>query len=175
MLGSKSGLVTLIQQKNPLAQSNYCMLHREALMSKTLPRSLCDDLSIVIKGSTFNIRLFQQLYQDLEAGHDALLFHMQARWLSKGNMLQRVLELFNDVVLFLEEQGKTILEELRNDDFHIRLVYLANVSGELKELNKKFQRNDMNILIQTDKIKAFVAKLDLWKSRVERGNFVFFG
>lgn len=32
----------------------------------------------------------------------------------------------------------------------------------------------MKILIQTDKIKAFVAKLDLWKVSVERGNFVSF-
>lgn len=46
---SKSRLVTVIQQKNTLVQSTYCLLYKQALVSKILQRSLCDDLLIVIK------------------------------------------------------------------------------------------------------------------------------
>lgn len=92
--------------------------------------------------------------------------------LSKGNMLRRILELFNEVVLFLGEQGKTILlEKLRNDDFRIRLAYLIDVLGNLMNSTRSFKEM---ILIQTDKIKAFVDKFDHWKCRVERCNFVSF-
>ena len=38
MLGSKSGFATLVKKKNPdITIIIYCMIHREALASKTLP------------------------------------------------------------------------------------------------------------------------------------------
>ena len=37
MLGSKSGFATLVKKKNPDITTIHCMIHREALASKTLP------------------------------------------------------------------------------------------------------------------------------------------
>lgn len=144
--------------------------------------SLHDDLSIVIKavnyikGFALNTRLFWRFCQDLEAGHDTLLFHTQmSDKLSKGNMLRRILELFIEVVLFLGEQGKTILlEKLRNDDFRIRLAYLIDVLGNLMNSTRSFKEMIWTFWSRQTKIKAFVDKLDLWKCRVERCNFVSF-
>jgi hypothetical protein len=36
MLGSRSGLATLIKQKNPTTLTAHCNIHRQALASKTL-------------------------------------------------------------------------------------------------------------------------------------------
>jgi len=64
MLGSKSGFVTLVKKKNPDVITTHCLIHREALASKTLPAALKVTLKIVIrivnhiKGGALNTRLF---------------------------------------------------------------------------------------------------------------------
>ena len=37
MFGSRSGFVTRIKQKSPNAVGTHCVIHKEALASKTLP------------------------------------------------------------------------------------------------------------------------------------------
>ena len=84
-------------------------------------------------------------------------------------------DFFEEILLFLEEQGKVVLlDQLKADDFHLRLAYLTDIFGSLNELNTKMQGKNINILVQNDKIRGFVAKLDLWKGRVQRGNFASF-
>jgi hypothetical protein len=39
MLGSRSGLATLVKAKNCRTVTTHCMIHRQALASKTLPKS----------------------------------------------------------------------------------------------------------------------------------------
>ena len=49
MLGSHSGFQVRVKQVAPGVITNHCMIHREALASKTLPASLKLDLEEVIK------------------------------------------------------------------------------------------------------------------------------
>ncbi|CAH1956841.1 unnamed protein product [Acanthoscelides obtectus] len=76
--------------------STHCVIHRQALASKTLPQksrqTLDSAIRIVnyIKSSALNSRLFTLLCEDLDSDHKALLFNTKVRWLSKGNMLVRV-------------------------------------------------------------------------------------
>ena len=49
MLGGRSGLQTLVRNRSPDAVSMHCMIHRQALASKTLPESLQDVFNIAIK------------------------------------------------------------------------------------------------------------------------------
>ena len=42
MIGTNSGLVSLVKQKNPEIQLTHCMIHKAALVSKTIPNtSIC--------------------------------------------------------------------------------------------------------------------------------------
>ena len=42
MIGANSGLVSLVKQKNPAIQLTHCMIHKAALVSKTIPNtSIC--------------------------------------------------------------------------------------------------------------------------------------
>ena len=87
-------------------------------------------------------------------------------------MLERVLELFDEILAFLKAQENAILlQALECEFFCARLSYLSDI---FSLLNKTLQGKGTNILFQSDKIRAFVAKLKLWKKRAESGNFSSF-
>ena len=49
MIGANSGLISMIKQKNPAIQGTHCMIHKAALVSKTIPKRLHEHMSVVIK------------------------------------------------------------------------------------------------------------------------------
>ncbi|XP_042901087.1 protein FAM200C-like [Parasteatoda tepidariorum] len=65
MLGNKSGFALLVKKKSPNVLVTHCLLHKHALATKTLPTSLKEALSKVIKTVHFirrralNHRLFK--------------------------------------------------------------------------------------------------------------------
>ena len=98
IIGANFGLVFLVKQKNPAIQGTHCMIHKAALVSKTIPKRLQEHVFVVIKvvnyvkSSALNTRLISKLCKDMDANHSALLYHIQVCWLSKGNMLSRIFE-----------------------------------------------------------------------------------
>lgn len=64
MLGSPSGLATLVKEKNHKVLTTDCIIHRQALIPKTLPEELlyilkqAIKLVNTIKSSALNIRIF---------------------------------------------------------------------------------------------------------------------
>ena len=134
MLGSRGGFVTKIKQKSPNAVGTHCVIHREALASKTLPGALYETLALAIKvvnyvkAITVYTRLFAMLCKDMEADHEKLLFQTAVRWLSKGNMLARLYELREEVKLFLEAQRKEeLLLSFGSQEFQLSLAYLVDI------------------------------------------------
>ena len=181
MLGAKSGLQTLVRNRSPDAVSMHCMIHRQALASKTLPESLQDSLNIAIKTVNFikngalNTRLFRNLCSEMNAEHQNLLYYTRVRWLSKGNVLARVFELREELQEFLNREGKYELESFFKDKtFVLHLSYLVDIFGQLNRLNLKMQRKDTTVLDFMDVLNAFVEKLDNWQRKVEKGNFAMF-
>ena len=81
MLGARSGLQTLVRNRLPDAVSMHCMLHRQALASKTLPESLQAVFNIAIKTINFvknaalNTRLFRKLCSEMNDEHLNLLYY----------------------------------------------------------------------------------------------------
>ncbi|XP_063847651.1 SCAN domain-containing protein 3-like [Scylla paramamosain] len=176
MLGSQSGFVTRVIQKAPYAIPLHCMIHRQALASKTLPSELQDTLNAIIKtvnfvkGSALNTPLFKRLCQDVDAAHETLLFHKAVRWLSRGNVVQRVFELREEISLFLRIQNKQdLLSAWSADSFEIRLAYLVDMLRQLNTLNLELQGKGSLIIDFVDKIKAFIRKMENWRSKVGMG------
>ena len=70
----------------------HCLIHRQALASKTLRESLQDVLNIAIKTVNFvknaalNTRLFRKLCSEMNAEHLNFLDYTRVRWLSKENV-----------------------------------------------------------------------------------------
>ena len=152
MLGSRSGFVTKIKQKCPSALGTHCVIHREALTARTLPVELMNSLNSVIKIINFikagalTTRLFTKLCHDVGADHEVLLFHINVRWLSKGNMLERFYELKDEVKLFWEDQKKfDLLATVNSEEFEISLAYLVDFFESLNKLNRQLQGRNSNI------------------------------
>ncbi|CAH1968357.1 unnamed protein product [Acanthoscelides obtectus] len=87
--------------------STHCVIHRQALVSKTLSQKLRQTLDSAIKivnyikSSALNSRLFTLLCEDIDSDHKVLLFHIEVCWLSKGNMLARLYELKEEGTSFI--------------------------------------------------------------------------
>ena len=113
MIGANSGLISLVKQKNPAIQKTHYMIHKEALVPKTISKRLHEHLSAVIKVVNYvkslalNTRIFSKLCKDMDANHTALLYHTQVCWLSKRNMLSRIFEV-REVKLCLVAKQKII-------------------------------------------------------------------
>ena len=103
------------------------------------------------------------------AEYESLLFHTSVRWLSKGNMLIRLVRLLSEVIEFIEIQHKKELKAVISYlKFQNILAFLADMFCHLNELNSKLQGVHSNLLGR-DKIAAFIAKLALWKKKVQTG------
>lgn len=87
-------------------------------------------------------------------------------------MLRQVLELWNEVVLFPEEQHSIGRVEKRWLPHSIGLFVRCFL--ELNELKKKFQIYDMKSLIQTEKIKAFFYQTWFREEPSGKGEFCIF-
>ena len=81
MIRSRSGFQALVKHRAPSVKGVHCMIHRQALASKTLPEPLSNvlqqSISLVnyIKGNALNLRLFKELCEEMNAEHNVLLFH----------------------------------------------------------------------------------------------------
>ena len=108
ILGARSGFTKLPKQKNPKVVTLHCIIHREALTSRTMTQPLKEALDTAIKlvkfvkASALNTRLFRRLCQDMKSDFEGLLFHTDVHRLSKGDILNRLVHLLPEVTQFLE-------------------------------------------------------------------------
>ncbi|XP_071037164.1 protein FAM200C-like [Parasteatoda tepidariorum] len=161
MLGNKSGFALLVKKKSPNALVTHCFLHKHALATKTLPTSLKEALSKVIKTVNFirrgalNHRLFKTLCQEMDAGHEVLLYHTELCWLSRGQVLKQFFMLMIELSLVQEEKDNSFFEYLNKKDFTYKLAYLADNFNHMNNLSLLIQGPDITIMDATEKLQAF--------------------
>ncbi|KRY40517.1 Zinc finger BED domain-containing protein 5 [Trichinella spiralis] len=114
------------------------MLHglTAAFIEKHWYQKLSDDLKNVlntavkiinfIKSKPLQSRLFEKLSEEMGSCHKSLLFHSEVRWLSRGKVLTRLVELREEVAIFLKGQSD-YSKVLRDEKFILKLTYLADI------------------------------------------------
>lgn len=180
MSGRFQSLQALVKQKSPQCVWTHCMIHREALASKEMSPGLNFVLTTVvmavnyIKTRPVKSRIFAALCKDMGTVHSALLFYSDARWLSRGKVLQRVYELRDEIAIFLDEEKRPEAEKFRDHLFVMKLSYLVDIFEKLNTLNLQLQGANTHILDTSDKVKAFCRKLELWSRNIKQENLEMF-
>ncbi|KRY68754.1 Zinc finger BED domain-containing protein 5 [Trichinella pseudospiralis] len=93
-----------------------------------------------IKGQPLNSRLFATLCEKNDETFNQLLFHTEVRWLSRGDCLQRLVDLHHSTAEFLADVDQTLCEEMKKCKNH--LFYLADLYSKFNEIQKRLQGKD---------------------------------
>ena len=126
----------------------YCIVHRQHLVAKHLSGNLHTSLNIVmkainkIKSRSLNDQIFLELCHENGEELERLLHHTEVKWLSKGNCLKRVPELFDTIVEFLEELDVDLsikFKAIEQDTF-----YLTDIFEKLNKFNLQLQGTKTN-------------------------------
>jgi len=153
MIGSIKGFVSLVQRENHNFVQTPFFLHREELVSKTIPNESNQvskqvvEIVNFIKARPLKSGLFEKIYVDMDSQHKRLILHTEARWLSRGKVLCRVHELHKELHTFFKtEKHERICEYLQCEFWLSRLEYLAEIFAHRNSLNTSMQGREENIL-----------------------------
>ena len=177
MMGKNKGFNSRLKEKVPGCVIFHCMIHRQALASKKLSEDLSNTLSTVVKVVNFikarptNKRLFAQLCED--EAHQTLLLHTEVRWLSRGLVLVRFMELQEKIKEFLQDHNRPLCEQL-TDAFWIKTAYLADTFALYNESYKRMQGPESNVMQCKDALDAFSRKLDYRVQKMSNGELHHF-
>ena len=180
MLGNRSCFAALLKQELPTLKVTHCMIHRQALASKRMPKSLkdvfdtCARILNNIRKNDTSHRIFQSFCAQMGNQHDILLYHTEVRWLSRGRVMSRFFQLREIIKLYLQHRNSNLAASLESDEFVQSVAYIADAMHHLNELNLSLQGQQINVVTACEKVKAFKLKLSLWSRRIDNGNLANF-
>ena len=79
-----------------------------------------------------------------------------------------------EVEIFLHEKKHALAARLTEPRWLLKLAYLTDIFSELNSLNVSMQGKDETLISVSQKLKAFKAKLRLWKGKIELGKTASF-
>jgi hypothetical protein len=162
LTGHKKGFQAEAQQIGPHVN--------EALASRDLEPKLHSALQLAVKVVKFvnarllNSRLFAVLCEEMQTDHKSLLLHSEVRWLSRGKVLKRLVELKEEVRRFLQDSGSPLYQYFLDKKWFVLLSYLSDIFDKLNGLNSSLQGPNARVFQLFDKVSAFLKKTMLWKN-----------
>uniref|UniRef100_G3NTB1 Uncharacterized protein n=1 Tax=Gasterosteus aculeatus TaxID=69293 RepID=G3NTB1_GASAC len=120
-----------------------------------------------VRNSALRHRIFSELCKEMGSEFEVLLYHSNVRWLSRGQVLNRVF------AVRVELQHRHA-DCLKNSEFILILAYMTDIFAALNHLNQQMKGGGVNIIEAEENLKAFQKKLPLWKRRTENDNFANF-
>ena len=190
MTGKHNGFVAKFKEVAPHIMTIHCIIHRQHLAAKSLDNEMEEALKVAIaainfvKANALHDRLFQKLCEDQH--HQTLLLHTEVRWLSKGNSLVRLAELWDTVLIFVhhmetsahskkqKDKAEALFLELSKSNTKAKIFYLADIFKHVNQLNKTLQGQNTNLVECAEKVHSFLNKLSLWKMHLQKNEFAFF-
>jgi hypothetical protein len=79
--------------------------------------------------------LNSKLFKAMGSDHDKRLLYAEVRWVSRGKVLRRLVELKEEVKLFLTEENPTLADLFHCENWLCSLSYLTDIFEKLSELN----------------------------------------
>lgn len=180
MAGKYIGLQSRIQSDYPWCFWTHCVLHRENLVAKKMSSELNEDIKICasivnhIRGSSLRTTLFRQECDSNDEDYNHLIYYTDVRWLSKGAFLNRFIELKTSIKSFLLSSESKLALHMDDKVFMTRVAYMADIFDKLNDLNISMQGRNITIIDCTEKLNAFVQKLELWSVQLRSNNLSSF-
>uniref|UniRef100_A0A8C6QXG8 Uncharacterized protein n=1 Tax=Nannospalax galili TaxID=1026970 RepID=A0A8C6QXG8_NANGA len=132
-----SEFVACVKEEAPHIVITHCLLNPHTLVTKTLPTKLRDTLFTVVRA----------FFEEIGIEYSVLLFQTEMRWLSRGQILTHIFEMYEEINKFLHHQSSSLTDA--------------------------FEKS-MNTVSAREKLSAFVRKLPFWQKRIEKRNFTNF-
>ncbi|KAK9977291.1 hypothetical protein ABG768_019112 [Culter alburnus] len=173
MVGREKGLIALLRKDPdiPAFFSYHCILHQEQLCSKLK----CGQLKMTMDTVTRTINFILAHALKHRHAYPDLTMHAEVIWLSRGNVLDRFMELLPVVRIFLKEKGRRdLLAPLEDNTFMHNVAFLTDVTRHLNALNLKLQGKQKILPMMLNDVAAFEAKLDLFAQQLQERNFTHF-
>ncbi|MCO5597856.1 hypothetical protein L7F22_051941 [Adiantum nelumboides] len=180
MTGSEIGFVTLLKKDLPSLIAVHCIAHREALavsdVAKNFPELLFVEklankvYSWMNNSSKRNNELMELLSLMKIDAHRVLQIH-GIRWLSRGQVMQRLVELMPGVLsLWKQEKFTQWYNKARIFSVQFCLHMLADVLGILNDLSLEMQKEHVDLTCIGSAIDVAINKLK--RSYLREGCFV---
>lgn len=126
-----------------------------------------------IRSRGLNHRQFKSFLEESQADYQDVPYHTDVRWLSRGKVLKRFVELRSEICTFLNDKGK---ETAVFDDktWLSDLAFLTDITGHLNTVNQHLQGKDHFIFNMFQDLQGLQLKFQLFQSHLESGNLVHF-
>lgn len=183
MVGKGKGLIGLLRKINEMPDffSYHCILHQEQLCSKLRGGELKVTMDSVTKTVNFILahalkhREFRSLVEGYKSAYTDLTMHAEVRWLSRGKVLARFMELLPAVRIFLKEKNRhDLLASLEDEIFVQNAAFLTDITRHLNSLNLTLQGEKKILPTMMNDVAAFETKLSLFAQQLEVGDFTHF-
>ncbi|XP_060786507.1 general transcription factor II-I repeat domain-containing protein 2A-like [Neoarius graeffei] len=177
LTGKNTGLLKRIQD-NPEQEVIFlhCIIHQEALCKSVL--QLDHVVKPVVKLVNFirarglQHRQFIAFLEETDADHQDLLYHSNVRWLSLGKVCQRVWELKQEIISFLELHGNSNnFPELSDTAWLCDFAFAVVILTHMNDLNLKLQGKEQFVHEMHRNVIAFKTKLDLFSKQMSKNSF----
>lgn len=136
MVGKNKGFIALCKKDESFSNfmSYHCIIHQEALCSKILPfehvMKIVTKIINSIRAAPLQHRLFKALLENTEDKEHDLILHTEVRWLSKGKVLTRFVNLIEEIKTFINDK-KENYDELADSRWLIDLGFRADIIEKL--------------------------------------------
>uniref|UniRef100_A0A3B1K4F4 DUF4371 domain-containing protein n=1 Tax=Astyanax mexicanus TaxID=7994 RepID=A0A3B1K4F4_ASTMX len=181
MVGKQKGAVKLIEEKvgHPVMKL-HCIIHQENLCAKMSNSDFNDVMATVakvinflVKRSALTHRQFRSLLEEMDSEYADLPLHLAVRWLSCGKVLERFVSCIDAIKVFLAEKGQQY-PQLEDENCIVKHFFLADITGQLNELNLRLQGAGQTVLDMFETWTAFVTKLAVFSGDIASSTFRYF-
>ncbi|MCO5581667.1 hypothetical protein L7F22_035556 [Adiantum nelumboides] len=154
MIGCKSGLIARLKAEIPHLLSVHCLAHRENLAASQALSSfpelvyldkLCRSIYAWLHASGKRMDDFRLVEGALNLPKLAMLRIHSVRWLSRGQVMERMVKIMPALLLELGKEKPSIYDELTVYGVQFFIHLLADVCTELNVLNCHFQSELVDI------------------------------
>ncbi|CAI7854989.1 unnamed protein product [Closterium sp. NIES-54] len=168
MTGKDNGLVARIREHAAHLFSCHCIAHREALAVKDAATSnpdlgMVDKVVRTVAAKLGDSSVWSQRFKYMQRVIYNTNLEVQGihtvRWLSRGDAVRRLCKVLGACIVLLWERSHKVYEIVTCYKFQFCLFFLADILADMNDLNRCFQKRDIDVTEIAKTIEATTADL----------------